>query len=96
MSIHKSLVSQGKLKRHRNVLSRTERLDMLSKEGKRKDEDSVFGLAKVRNIKQKVKSKSKKEEAATAEATTEAVSTEATAPEAPAKSTDKEKPASKK
>jgi small basic protein (TIGR04137 family) len=62
MSIHKSLVSAGKLRRHRNVLTRAERLDILKKEDRWKDEQSIFGLPKVRNIMQRAKKK--KEEAA--------------------------------
>ena len=61
MSMHKSLVTAGKLKRHRNVLTRAERLDLLLNEERRKEEDSVFGLPKVRNI--MMRAKKKKEEA---------------------------------
>lgn len=63
MSIHKSLVPRSKLKRHRNVLSRTERIERLTKEERWKEGDTVFGLPKVRNILQRVKAK-KKEAAA--------------------------------
>ncbi|MBI4834580.1 MAG: small basic protein [Planctomycetes bacterium] len=66
MTIHKSLVLSGKLKRHRNVLSRAERLAYLGKEGKWKEANSVFGLMKVKNIKPKAKKAAKKEEAAAA------------------------------
>jgi small basic protein (TIGR04137 family) len=62
MSIHKSLVVHGKLKRHRNVLSRAERLMMLSKDGKWDEQkDSVFGIVKIKNIMRKAKAKVKKE-----------------------------------
>lgn len=64
MSIHKSLALGSKLKRHRNVLTRAERLEQLLKEGKVTDERSVFGLPKVRSIMVKAKAKPKKEEAA--------------------------------
>ncbi|MDI6733714.1 MAG: small basic protein [Planctomycetota bacterium] len=63
MSIHKSLVVSGKLKRHRNVLKRSERLERLLADGKSIDEISVFGLQKLRNIMPKVKAKPKKETA---------------------------------
>jgi small basic protein (TIGR04137 family) len=65
MSIDRSLKSGGGLVRHRNVLTRAERLARLSAEERRKEEDSVFGLPKVanRNVKVGKKSKSKKEEA---------------------------------
>lgn len=68
MSIHNSLVPASALRRHRNVLKRSERIEQLQKEGRWADEKSVFGLPKVRNILMKAK-KTKKEEAA---ATTEA------------------------
>jgi len=47
MSIHKSLMLGSKLKRHRNVLKREERIEILSKKGIWKEESSVFGLPKV-------------------------------------------------
>lgn len=63
MSLDKSLVSKDALVRHRNVLTRTERIEKLMDEGKWDPEkDDVFGLPKVRNI-QVVKKKKKKEEA---------------------------------
>ena len=77
MSIHKSLVSRGKLKRHRNVLSRLEQLTILTKEEKWKEGDSIFGLPKVRHILQKTKSKAKKEAEAAAAVEGEAAATEA-------------------
>ncbi|MFH1732810.1 MAG: small basic protein [Planctomycetota bacterium] len=49
MSIHKSLVAKDRLKRHRNVLTRTERLLKLEQEEKwAAGKDSVFSLPKVR------------------------------------------------
>lgn len=60
MSIHKSLVPPSKLRRHRNVLTRTERLEILQKEERWDDAKSVFNLPKVRNIMAKAK-KAKKE-----------------------------------
>ncbi|MEK7448651.1 MAG: small basic protein [Planctomycetota bacterium] len=82
MSIHKSLVPRAKLKRHRNVLTRWERVARLTKEERWKEDDSVFGLPKVRNIIQKVKAKPKKEATATAEgaAAPSATGTTAAAP----------------
>ena len=56
MGIHKSLVTSGKLARHRNVLKRDERITRLQEEEKWKEEaNSVFGLQKVRNILQRTK-----------------------------------------
>src|SRR5262252_8220160 len=62
MSIHKSLVTAGNLRRHRNVLTRAERLELLKKEERWKEGQSIFNLPKVRNI--MMKAKKKKEEAA--------------------------------
>ncbi len=63
MSIHKSLVTAGKLRRHRNVLTRYERIEALKKEERWKEEQSVFGLPKVRSIMMKAKKKVKEEAA---------------------------------
>jgi small basic protein (TIGR04137 family) len=57
MSIHGSYVSQGGFIKHRNVLSRAERIERLKGEGRwaEKKADgqpgSIFNLPKVRNIK---------------------------------------------
>ena len=59
MSIHRSLATAGKLKRHRNVLTRSERLDILKKDERWKEGQSIFGLPKVRNIMAKAKKKEK-------------------------------------
>lgn len=48
MSIHKSLASENKLTRSRNVLKRIERIQALKDAGKFGDDRSVFGLPKVR------------------------------------------------
>ena len=63
MSQHPSLRSSDKGKQHRSVLKRYEKLRILKEKEKWKDEDSVFGLAKVKVIKFKIK----KEKAAVAE-----------------------------
>ena len=70
MSIHKSLVLKSRLKRHRNVLSRSERIDLLSTQGKWKEGGSVFGLPKVKTTlphKAKIKKKEAPEKVATTE-----------------------------
>jgi small basic protein (TIGR04137 family) len=64
MSIHRSLVLREKLRRHRNVLTRSERLQRLIEDGKFEDKSSVFGLPKLRNILIRAK-KVKKETAET-------------------------------
>jgi small basic protein (TIGR04137 family) len=66
MSIHKSLVTAGKLSRHRNVLTRAERLEILKKEDRLKDGQSIFGLPKIRSILMKAKKKKKEDAAASA------------------------------
>jgi len=48
VSIHKSLVSNVKLQRSRNVLTRLERIEALKKADKFKEGQSVFGLPKVK------------------------------------------------
>ena len=48
MSIDRSLKTRGALRRHRNVLSRGERIEQLKQENRwSEDEDSVTGLPKV-------------------------------------------------
>lgn len=47
MSIDRSLRIKGSLKRHRNVLSREERINVLKKEERWGDGDKVTGLPKV-------------------------------------------------
>lgn len=68
MSQHPSLHSSDKNKQHRSVLKRYERLKMLKDKDKWKEGDTVFGLAKVRILRFKIK----KEKAAAADATAEA------------------------
>ncbi|MFA5424306.1 MAG: small basic protein [Phycisphaerae bacterium] len=68
MSIDRSLKIKGALARHRNVLSRAERIDALKEEQKWTEEQGVFGLPKVAHrkvhtVKEKVE---KPEEAAAA------------------------------
>ncbi|HUW18779.1 MAG TPA: small basic protein [Sedimentisphaerales bacterium] len=47
MSIDRSLKTKGALSRHRNVLTRAERIKRLQDEEKWVDGDSLFGLPKV-------------------------------------------------
>ncbi len=52
MSIHGTFVSKGGFAKHRNVLSRAERIERLKGEDRWvQDKNSVFNLPKVRNIK---------------------------------------------
>ena len=63
MSIDRSLKSASSLVRHRNVLTRPERLEQLKEEEKWNESKSVFGLPKVGHRKLEV-GKPAKEEAA--------------------------------
>jgi len=63
MSQHPSLRSSDKDKKNRSVLKRYERVRALRDKEKWQDEDSVFGLQKVKVVRFKVK----KEKAAAAE-----------------------------
>jgi small basic protein (TIGR04137 family) len=65
MSLDRSLKGANALVRHRNVLTRAERLDKLKEEEKWNENKSVFGLPKVANRKLELV-KAVKEEAATA------------------------------
>jgi small basic protein (TIGR04137 family) len=51
MSIDRSLKIKGALSRHRNVLSRSERIERLKDEERWEDGGSVLGLPKVANRK---------------------------------------------
>src|SRR3954451_10934403 len=64
MSLDRSLKSANALIRHRNVLTRDERLLRLKEAEKWDDKKSVFGLPKVANRKQIVGGKGAKEEVA--------------------------------
>jgi small basic protein (TIGR04137 family) len=73
MSLHKSLLAGRRAGKHRNVLSREERIAKLEEDGRWDESNSsVFGLAKVRSIKQVAGKKAKKKEEAAAEAEAEA------------------------
>jgi len=61
MSIHPSLKTSKAGKKHRTVLKRYERLTALKEKGILKEDDSVFGMPKLKIIKIKVK-KEKAEE----------------------------------
>ncbi len=63
MSQHPSLKSSGKDKAHRSVLKRYERVKLLKEKDKWADDESVYGLPKVKIVKYKIK----KEKAAVAE-----------------------------
>ena len=70
MSLDRSLKSAGSLARHRNVLTRAERLKKLAEEDRWKEGDAVLGLPKVSNRNLKIGRKAKKKEEKAAEAET--------------------------
>ena len=80
MSQHPSLRASDKSTQHRSVLKRYEKIKILKDKEKWDDKDSVFGLAKVKVIKFKVK----KEKAAAVEGAEGAEGTAAPATGAPA------------
>ena len=72
MSIDRSLKIKGALTRHRNVLSRAERIEQLKDEDRWSEGDSLLGLPKVAHRKshagRKAKAAAEKEVVAEAEA----------------------------
>jgi small basic protein (TIGR04137 family) len=77
MSMDKSLKSKDTLERHRNVLTRAERIRVLKETGLWTDESTAIGLPKVAHRKAAVGKKgktAKKEEAAAAAEKAEAES----------------------
>jgi small basic protein (TIGR04137 family) len=84
MSIDRSLKVKGALSRHRNVLSRAERIAQLKDEERWAEGGSVFALPKVAHRKSHAGKKIK--EAPAKEAATEAAPGTEAPPAAPAKS----------
>ena len=75
MSQHSSLKVSSKLKKHRSVLKRFERIRILLKQGSwNESADSVYGLPKVKSIKIRVKKEKAPETAETATAEAKAPS----------------------
>jgi small basic protein (TIGR04137 family) len=68
MSMDPSLKSASALVRHRNVLTRLERLTRLAEQGKWDESKGVFGMPKVGNRKLIVGGKTKKEPGAEGDA----------------------------
>lgn len=69
MSLDRSLKSTASLTRHRNVLTRAERIAKLEDEGRWEEKDgAVFGLPKVKHRKSTAGGKSKKKAEAAAAA----------------------------
>ncbi len=93
MSIDRSLKIKGALTRHRNVLSRVERIEKLKEEERWQEDNSVFGLPKVAHRKSHA---GKKEKAALKEAAAGAEGAAATAAPAAAEAPKAEPKAEKK
>lgn len=98
MSLDRSLKSKASLSRHRNVLTRAERIKILAEEEKWKEEKGIFGLPKVPHRKAAVGGKVKKEakEGEAAAAPGAAPAAGAAAPAADAKKADAKKADTKK
>jgi len=77
MSIDRSLKIKGALSRHRNVLTRAERIEKLKDEERWSEGESLLGLPKVAHR----KSHAGRKEALAKEAVTEEAAAEAEAPE---------------
>ena len=60
MSLDRSLKMKGSLSRHRNVLTRAERIKMLQEQERFKEGDSPYGLPKIAHRKAPVGGKVKK------------------------------------
>ena len=88
MSLHPSLKTSKAGKKHRTVLKRYERLTALKEKGILKDDDSVFGMPKLKIIKIKVK----KEKAEEKPKEGEVAATTAPTPAAPAAAKAASKP----
>ncbi len=80
MSLDKSLKSSAALSRHRNVLTRAERIKALGEEARWTDEMEPFGLPKVGHRKAAVGGKTKKAKTTEGDAATE--TTESPTPDA--------------
>jgi len=78
MSIDRTLKIKGALIRHRNVLTRTERIERLKDEERWSEGDSLLGLPKVAHRKSHA---GRKEKAALSKEAATEVPTEAEAPE---------------
>ncbi len=88
MSIHPSLRTAGKDKRHRSVLKRYERLKILKEKGLWSEEKSALGIPKVKMLRIRVK-----KEKAAAEGAAPAAGTAAPAAAAGGQAAQAAKPA---
>ena len=84
MSIDRSLKTKGVLERHRNVLTRAERLDILKDQDRWEEGQPVLGLPKVAHRKVETGKKTAEEKAAEEAAKAAAAAGTPGAPVAPA------------
>jgi small basic protein (TIGR04137 family) len=90
MSVDRSLKARGVLSRHRNVLTRAERIEKLKDEERWQHGDSLLGLPKVAHRKSHAGKKAAKPKAETAEGAVAAAEAQP-APAAPAGKSEKVK-----
>jgi len=95
MSIDHSLKIKGALERHRNVLTRAERVGQLKDEERWSEGQSVFGLPKIAHRKSHAGRKEKEEAAKEVVAVTPEAQAEATPAVPAASAPPKEKPKEK-
>ena len=93
MSIHRSLKAANALERHRNVLSRAERIKTMKDQEKWEDGRSVFGLPKIAH--RKVAIAKTKKAAAAVEGAEGAAAAPGAAPAAGVEAAKEGKPAGK-
>ena len=92
MSLHPSLKTSKAGKKHRTVLKRYERLTALKEKGILKEDDSVFGMPKLKIIRIKIKKEVKEEKPKEGElAATTAAPVPAAAPKAASKAGKEER-----
>ena len=90
MSLDRSLKSSASLTRHRNVLTRAQRITKLEDEGRWEEGDGpIFGLPKVKHRKSTAGGKSKRKAEAAAEAEAAATAEAGKTEGAPAESAEK-------
>jgi small basic protein (TIGR04137 family) len=91
MSVDRSLKIKGALARHRNVLSRAERIEKLKEEERWSEGDSLLGLPKVAHRKSHAGKKIKEAPGAEATAAAGTAAAPAAAPAAAAATAEKPK-----
>ena len=91
MSLDKSLKGKNTLERHRNVLTRTERVERLKELGRWQDDSRIIGMPKVAHRKAAVGKKSKVAKDTAQEGDADKSADSADAPKAETRKTDAKK-----